>query len=287
MLLLYSSLRLLKMQNQVYYKIIKSSRFHNDYTYVPGLNILNKPFVEVGCCVKGGLYFTTAEYLHCFADMGDDIFRIELPFNNPDFKMAIDPEKNKWRANMIILKNHYSLYDPQTFKTLSINCTDFYILDILSKKNNVDCLKLWFEKYKLGETCISYSEKSLDIASEKAYIEIIKTWFWAAKTLCVCLRYSEKAFDNACVNNHNNVVTEWILAAKTQKVKLRWTKNILITIIEKNNIDVLNTLSNNIQVGNIKKMFTKNVFENAENIDTTPVVKLWINNVLKQNLCTQ
>ena len=57
-----------KKMKKIYYKITNKKECHNDFQYVDGLNVLDKPFEVEGSCVVGGLYFTTAKYIFNFLD---------------------------------------------------------------------------------------------------------------------------------------------------------------------------------------------------------------------------
>lgn len=113
-------------KNIKFFKITNTKENHNGFQYKDGLNILDKKFDsnEKSSCSPGGLYFTTKEYISNFYNYGCNLRRIELPFNDPDFKMVKDPCGDKWRANKIILKEKYSLDDPNTYKQFGIDYPD-------------------------------------------------------------------------------------------------------------------------------------------------------------------
>lgn len=94
---------------QKYYKITNDQECHHGFQYKDGLNIDMLPFSHEGSCVAGGLYFTTAEYIINFFDYGSNVREIFLPTENPSFRMVMDPQGDKWRANMIILGKKYPL----------------------------------------------------------------------------------------------------------------------------------------------------------------------------------
>lgn len=102
----------------VYLKIFKSNLTHYDFTYQPGLNVLKTEFNDnpKDSCVPGGFYFTTPEYIHNFFNYGTMIGEINLPLDDPEFKMVKDPDGNKWRANKIIIDKLYKLFDPTIFE---------------------------------------------------------------------------------------------------------------------------------------------------------------------------
>ena len=54
----------------IYYKITNETENHYGYQYKDGLNVLEEPFNEKPVCRKGGLYFTTSEFIHLFENYG-------------------------------------------------------------------------------------------------------------------------------------------------------------------------------------------------------------------------
>lgn len=111
---------LYKPINKMYVKVTNEEENHNGYQYHDGLNILDKPFEVSGSCVPGGLYFTTVEYIHQFYNYGINIRIVKMPVDYPDFKAVRDPGGDKWRANMIILEEKYSLLEPETYHKLGL-----------------------------------------------------------------------------------------------------------------------------------------------------------------------
>lgn len=110
-----------------YYKITNEKELHNGYQYTDGLNILKEPFAETGSCVAGGFYFTTAANLHKFEHYGCNIREILLPKDNPAFKIVKDGDK--FRSNMVILGEKYSILDPDTYAVLCLDVSKFNILN--------------------------------------------------------------------------------------------------------------------------------------------------------------
>ena len=68
-----------------YYKITNEAENHYGYQYKDGLNVLEEPFNEKPVCRKGGLYFTTSEFIHLFENYGCNLRIIEIP-ENENFK---------------------------------------------------------------------------------------------------------------------------------------------------------------------------------------------------------
>ena len=102
----------------MYYKITNEKENHHGFQYSDGLNILIDDFnndPNQSYC-KGGLYFTDAANIFEFLDYGIYLREITLPISDQNFCMVKD--KNKWRANMIILGERYELSNVNTFKLL-------------------------------------------------------------------------------------------------------------------------------------------------------------------------
>lgn len=103
-------------------KITNRDENHFKFQYKDGLNILREPFNDnpkESCCA-GGFYFTTDKHIDKFYNLGDNLRVVELPHNDPDFKMVMDPKQNKWRANKIILKEKYPLSKPSTYEKFGL-----------------------------------------------------------------------------------------------------------------------------------------------------------------------
>nr|WBF71160.1 putative ankyrin repeat protein [Megavirus caiporensis] len=127
--------------DNIYFKILRSDKTHNDLQYQKGPNQI-KHFEENGSCVPGGIYFcdprnpkeNICRYLH----FGDILVDIKLPLDDPEFKMVQDPSGNKSRANKIIIGEEYNLSDPSTFEYMARHGTDIkknYILAWACDKN--------------------------------------------------------------------------------------------------------------------------------------------------------
>ena len=125
-----------------YYKITNKNETHYGFEYRDGLNILKEEFNnnKDSSCVPGGFYFTTKEFIHEFYGYGIYLREIELPNNDPEFKIVKDPSGNKWRANKIILGNKYSLSDPEIYIKLGIKMMD---MDRASINGHEAILQWW------------------------------------------------------------------------------------------------------------------------------------------------
>lgn len=95
----------------IFYKITNENECHKNFQYVDGLNKLEGDFnesVEVDC-VEGGLYFSDAKNIDMYYLFGCNLRIVTLPVDDGDFKMV--RLNKKYRANMIILKEKYDLFD--------------------------------------------------------------------------------------------------------------------------------------------------------------------------------
>lgn len=81
---------------------------HHYFEYKLGLNIDTVPFNPSGSCKSGGLYFTTAEYLHNYFHVGDYIAIIDLPQNARIYR---DPGGNFFKADQIFIKKIIPIHE--------------------------------------------------------------------------------------------------------------------------------------------------------------------------------
>ena len=98
---------------ETFFKITNKNENHNGYQYKNGLNILDKPFEKEGSCVKGGLYFTSVEYIFKFLDYGCYLREIKLP---KDCQWIKDPEGDKFRADKLIFGKNMNYSTQKRFK---------------------------------------------------------------------------------------------------------------------------------------------------------------------------
>lgn len=139
------------MANILFLKVTNARERHFGYQYVDGLNVLptkeefsTDPNVEIrhyyvedetdtnepkyggyGLWMPG-FHFTTAKFIHKFYTYGCYLRVVSFPKNNPDFKMTMNPYKDSFRANMIILGEKYSLNDLATYAKFNIPLPSIY-----------------------------------------------------------------------------------------------------------------------------------------------------------------
>lgn len=101
-----------------FFKVVKHSKIHHDYTYKDGLNVLQTPFNDsvYDSCAAGGFYITTLEYIPNYYHFGEYLYEVHLPYDDYRFKLVRDPQGDKWRTNMLLLGEKYSLYNPKTYE---------------------------------------------------------------------------------------------------------------------------------------------------------------------------
>jgi hypothetical protein len=240
-----------------YYKITNNNEYHYGYKYKDGLNILDDEFNEniYDECGKGGFYFTTDEHIHKFYYIGDNLRIVELPLENPNFKMV--KINDKFRANMIILKEKYNFNNLNDIKKiLNINPS----LDIITKIYNTEILD-WFvdENYDLT----NYISKAIVYASYNNYVDVLE-WFNNSNYDFV---YDTDAINMAAYSGNINVLY-WF---KNSGHEFKYNKKAINYAIINGHIDVLNWFKNS----DYEFKFNKSVLtEKCHNIE----ILEWFNN---------
>ena len=187
-----------------YYKITNFEENHNGFQYKDGLNILDKPFEEKGSCVRNGLYFTTLEHIQKFYCYGVNLREVHLPVDDPEFRMVMDPDGDKYRANKIILGKKYSLFDPETYRIFGLDISqNKYLIDDACSYGRTDVL-MWWSKSNI---LLEYSTSAVDMASANGLIDVLEWWWWASP---LELKYTFYAIDLAIRNGHSDVVRWWL-----------------------------------------------------------------------------
>lgn len=174
-----------------------------DYKYHIGFNKLLTPFQKYGSCVPGGLYFTDIEHIENFYPHGTILCEVYLPMDEPDFECV--PDKNdKWRANMLIIKNTYSLFDLITYAKFGLDLfKNVSLVDKASEIGNIEFLNMW--KNSILFNYLPYSKNSIDLASKNNKIESLNWWINSGLTL----KYSGYSIDYACEFCHKEMIELW------------------------------------------------------------------------------
>lgn len=174
-----------------YFKIIHGSRVHDDIIYPSPLNMvhLKSTFNDnpADSCCAGGLYITNGENIHRYLMRGDIILWVELPIDNPLFRIVKDSsEPLKYRVNMFQILDEWSLHKLSTYVT-------FY-------EHGIDLLKDWLYSI-LGLIYLSYDNPTILKLFLKFYGKRIKE---RHKLYFLHLIYLQ------CVKNNFNQTKKWI-----------------------------------------------------------------------------
>jgi ankyrin repeat protein len=162
----------------MYFKITNESENHYGFQYTTGLNILKEKFNDdpnQSCCA-GGFYFTNAKNIFGFLGYGVYLREVALPTDNPDFKMVQDADKNKWRANMIILGKRHDLFTVDTFKYLidngaDIHAADDYALRCSAENGHLDIVKFLVEN---DANIHADDDYALRCSAENGHLDVVK-----------------------------------------------------------------------------------------------------------------
>ena len=162
------------LSQKKFFKITNKKENHHGFQYTDGLNILKEPFAEKGSCVAGGLYFTDINNIFEFLNFGIYLREITLPFDDPDFKIVKD--RNKWRANKIILGKRYNLWEKETFEYLvsigaNVHAFSDFPLSWASGNGYLDVVKYLVS---IGANVHVDNEYPLMYASVEGRLEVVK-----------------------------------------------------------------------------------------------------------------
>lgn len=132
----------------IYYKITNEEEVHGNLQYKTGLviDVVEFDSNPKHSCVKGGIYFTTKEYLHRFFGYGKWIRPVIIPENA---QVVLDPERDKYRTDRLIFEPRKTfkfyfdyLFDKETFPKEDYNYLTKHCLDYFDK---------WFNKKTFPE----------------------------------------------------------------------------------------------------------------------------------------
>jgi hypothetical protein len=86
-----------------FYKLLSDDLRHNGFQYKEGLNIDHVPFNPNGSCERGGLYYTSYEWIGSWhRNHWPLIANVTLP---PDALVYPEPCGTKWKADRLVLSN--------------------------------------------------------------------------------------------------------------------------------------------------------------------------------------
>jgi hypothetical protein len=144
----------------MYLKITNAAEDHHGLKYHDGLNIDRVPFAREGSCCRGGIYFTTPEYICGFISIGIYVREVTVP---EDAEMVQDPQGDKWRASKVILGPKKHLGEVETWKWLFEIITCAGINEVSSK--SLDTAFRWSSYWGYLEVIKYLVENGADIHS--------------------------------------------------------------------------------------------------------------------------
>ena len=143
----------------IFLKITNETEYHHSLQYGDGVNKLSTRFHFYGSCSQGGLYFTSPEFILNFLMFGTNlrVVSVEEFKSDPNFLLQLDPGKDKWRSNMLFLKEKMELSDPLTYQFLEKCGTKIYfesnarrIVLHAASHGYLEVIKMFFENEGLG-----------------------------------------------------------------------------------------------------------------------------------------
>lgn len=173
---------------KTYLKVTNKEECHHNLQYREGLIVDPIPFNSnpKECCCKGGIYFTTPEYIHRFFWIGSWIRKITVP---EDAKVVMDIFKDKFRADKVILGERYNFgwyFDNYYDKKVFLEEDYLYLIEFCSKYFNKWFNKKTFPKkdcWQLAKYCPEHFKKWFNV---KSFPE--KDWWYLAK---YCSNYKQ------------------------------------------------------------------------------------------------
>lgn len=174
----------------IYYKITNKNEIHYGLRYHNGLVIDPWEFDSnpKHTCIKGGIYFTTKEYLHRFFRYGPWIRPVTIP---KDAQVVLDPEGDKYRSNRLFFHPRKSMA--------------FYFAELFNKKTF-----LGEDYYHLAGNCSKYFDEWFD---KKTFP---KVFYWHLVNYC-SKQLKERKIDKVIkreVNERNKYINCYNLKGK-------------------------------------------------------------------------
>lgn len=127
-----------------YFKVTNYIENHHGFQYYSGLNVLNDIFNDDinNDCAPGGLYISDLQHIHNYYEYGMWLREIDLPKNDPEFKIVKLSRGKKYRANKLILGQRHDLFDPDTVIKFGLKINYSYLDNLFNLKDNY-ILKKW------------------------------------------------------------------------------------------------------------------------------------------------
>ncbi len=153
----------------MYLKITNAEEKHHGLQYQDGLNIDPVPFAKEGSCCRGGIYFTTPEYIIDFLHMGIYIREVTIP---EDAEMVMDPKGDKWRASKVILGPRRDLRETESWKWMvSVGVDINLCFAQASSYGLLEIVKFLIESGADIDFC---DYRALGLAAEHGKLEVVK-----------------------------------------------------------------------------------------------------------------
>jgi len=273
----------------VYYKVTNKEENHHGYQYVNGLNTLPDEFITIpiNYCGKGGFYFVEKEFIHLYFEFGIFLREVFLPKLDLDFKMVVDHDNHKIRANKIILGKKYSLFESPTYDLIGKDISDNkYIVESACKYGEINFLRKSHKLIKLFDDGVKIASiygkievldffLEIGIIRDSNYVNLIDYAFregmsnllkWWRKTLGNKFDYSVSIIGEVTKLE----ILEWW---KNSDLELKYAEN---SMDNAKNIEILDWWKNS---GLLLKYSKKALF-NASNFERTDILDWWINSGL-------
>lgn len=229
----------------MYFKVTNSEENHNGFQYVDGLNESDLGNND------NGLSFDTKENICNWYDYGVNLRVIELPDDDPDFRL-ITSEEGLF-SNKLILKEKYSLAYRLTYQRFDLPID----ADYASKYGFIDLLKYLEESG--SEIC--YSECAIDGACANGHIHILNWW----------KEYTERLSNirTSVIDPSNQVHKACIV--KRPGTDFRYTEEAIDLASENGHVDVLNWCKN----AGFEFLYTFNAIDHASKNGYINVLNWW------------
>ena len=174
----------------LYAKVTNKKELHYDLQYSTGLIKDIVPFNPNQSCGAGGIYFTTVDQIGNFLNHGCWIRIVKLPINNPDFQMVPDG-LDKFKANMVIMGERYSLFDIETYKKFNLRLPNDMDMVLLASNNGE---REVLEKLITEKNRYIYESISVNAAAINGYTSILDFWYSFGGMdmigFCNCVRFA-------------------------------------------------------------------------------------------------
>ncbi|AAV51153.1 putative ankyrin repeat protein [Acanthamoeba castellanii mimivirus] len=188
------------------FKITRKDEKHYNFQYNDGLNILDTPFNnDDDHCTPGKLYFSDSKNICKYLGFGDNLRKISLPIDNPDFKMTKCLYGEKYGANMLIFGEKFDLDKVETYQKMILMDIDIRAgndnaMIIAAQKGNLEIVKFLVES---GANVKSQDNCAVRLASEFGHLDVVEYLYKSGANVKADGNY---AITWACKNGHLPVI---------------------------------------------------------------------------------